>query len=76
MEITFKSTGKKFKTISDQISFDESDGLVYSGYDNVEFAENEDGSYDKEKLFNAQKLSTRLCRCRLKIAKTGKDASG
>jgi hypothetical protein len=46
MEITFKSTGKKFKTSSDQISFNESDGLVYSGYDNVEFAENEDGSYE------------------------------
>jgi hypothetical protein len=44
MEIQFKSTGRKFNTDAENLSFG-SDGLVYSGYDNVEFAQNEDGDY-------------------------------
>jgi hypothetical protein len=44
MGITFKSTGRKFNTEAENLSFG-TDGLVYSGYDSVEFAQDEDGEF-------------------------------
>lgn len=44
MDITFKSTGRKFNTDANNLSFGD-DGLVYSGYDNIEFAQSNDGEF-------------------------------